>query len=65
MGQKRRHAKIGAMNETLSVILNRKSIREFLPKTIPEDAKADIIGATLRAPMAANLSLGTGRRCVY
>jgi FMN reductase (NADPH)/FMN reductase [NAD(P)H] len=45
------------MNETLSVILNRKSIREFLPKPIPEEVKAEIIAATVRAPTAANLML--------
>ena len=45
------------MNETLSVILNRKSCREFLAEAVPEEAKADIIAATLRAPTAANLML--------
>jgi FMN reductase (NADPH)/FMN reductase [NAD(P)H] len=45
------------MNETLSAILNRKSTREFLAKPIPEGTKADIIGATLRAPTAGNLML--------
>ena len=45
------------MNETLSVILNRKSTREFLGKAIPEEAKAEIIGAALRAPTAGNLML--------
>jgi FMN reductase (NADPH)/FMN reductase [NAD(P)H] len=45
------------MNETLDVILNRKSSREFPPEGIPEETKADIIGATLRAPTAGNLML--------
>jgi nitroreductase len=45
------------MNETLSVILNRKSCREFLAKTILEETKAEIIGATMRAPTAGNLML--------
>jgi FMN reductase (NADPH)/FMN reductase [NAD(P)H] len=45
------------MNETLSVILNRKSCREFLAEAVPEEAKADIIGAALRAPTAGNLML--------
>ncbi|UCD22147.1 MAG: nitroreductase family protein, partial [Chloroflexota bacterium] len=45
------------MNETLNVILNRKSCREFLAEAVPEEAKADIIAATLRAPTAANLML--------
>jgi FMN reductase (NADPH)/FMN reductase [NAD(P)H] len=45
------------MNETLSLILNRKSCREFLAKPIPEEVKADSIAATLRAPTAANLML--------
>ena len=45
------------MNETLSIILNRKSTRQFLAKAIPEETKADIIGSTLRAPTAGNLML--------
>jgi len=45
------------MNETVSVILNRKSTRQFLRKAIPEETKADIIAATLRAPTAGNLML--------
>ena len=45
------------MNETLSVILNRKSCRQFLAKPVPEETKADIISATLRAPTAGNLML--------
>jgi FMN reductase (NADPH)/FMN reductase [NAD(P)H] len=45
------------MNETLGVILNRKSCREFLAEAVPEETKADIIAATLRAPTAANLML--------
>ena len=55
--QKCRYARIGTMNETLSVILNRKSCREFLAEAVPEEAIADIIAATLRAPTAANLML--------
>jgi nitroreductase len=55
--QKCGYARIGAMNETLGVILNRKSTREFLAKPIPQETKADIIGATLRAPTAGNLML--------
>jgi len=49
--------RIGAMNETLGVILNRKSCREFLAKAISQKTKTDIIGATLRAPTAGNLML--------
>jgi FMN reductase (NADPH)/FMN reductase [NAD(P)H] len=45
------------MNETVGVILNRKSCREFLAKAIPQKTKTDIIGATLRAPTAGNLML--------
>jgi nitroreductase len=45
------------MNETLGVIANRKSTREFLAKAIPKEVKADIIEATLRAPTAGNLML--------
>jgi nitroreductase len=45
------------MNETLGTIMNRKSIREFLAKAVPEEIKSDIIGATQRAPTAGNLML--------
>ncbi len=45
------------MNETLGVILNRKSTRRFLARAIPQEVKADVIGATLRAPTAGNLML--------
>jgi nitroreductase len=45
------------MNETLGVILNRKSIRQFLRKPVPQEVKTEIIGATLRAPTAGNLML--------
>ena len=55
--QKCRYVRIGAMNETLGVIVNRKSTRVFLAKAIPEEIKVDIIGATLRAPTAGNLML--------
>ena len=55
--QKCSYAKIGAMNETLGVILNRKSTRRFLARAVPEEVKADVIGATLRAPTAGNLML--------
>jgi nitroreductase len=55
--KKCRYVRIGAMNETLGVIINRKSAREFLNETIPEQVKADIIGATMRAPTAGNLML--------
>ena len=45
------------MNEALGVILNRKSIRQFLRKPVPQEVKTEIIGATLRAPTAGNLML--------
>lgn len=45
------------MNETLGVILNRRSTRQFLARSISEKVKAEIIGATLRAPTAGNLML--------
>jgi len=45
------------MNETLGVILNRRSTRQFLPRAIPEEVKAEILGATMRAPTAGNLML--------
>ena len=37
------------MNETLGIIHDRKSIRQFLRKPIPDKVKADIIAATLRS----------------
>jgi nitroreductase len=55
--QKCRYVRIGAMNETLGVIVRRKSTRQFLNKAIPIEIKAEIIGATLRAPTAGNLML--------
>ena len=55
--QKCWYVRIGVVNETLNVIVNRKSTRQFLRKAVPEEIKADIIGATLRAPTAGNLML--------
>jgi nitroreductase len=37
------------MNETLGIIHDRKSIRQFLGKPIPDKVKAHIIAATLRS----------------
>ena len=45
------------MNETLSVIENRKSTRNFSPAEISEEEKDAILHATMRAPTAGNLML--------
>jgi len=43
------------MNETIKTILNRRSIRTFLPEQIKESELKEIIGAGLYAPSAMNL----------
>lgn len=45
------------MNETLQVLLNRKSIREYEPRPIEPEVKRAILAATLRAPTAGNLMM--------
>lgn len=42
------------MNETITTILSRRSIRSFLPRQISETELSDIIGCGLRAPSALN-----------
>ncbi len=43
------------MNETIKTILNRRSIRTFLPDQIKESELKEIIGSGLYAPSAMNL----------
>lgn len=47
------------MNETIRILLNRRSIRLFLPDSIAEDEKDQILQSTLRAPTAGNMMLYT------
>ena len=45
------------MNQTIELLLNRKSVRVYDAKEISEDVKATIFAATLRAPTAGNMTL--------
>lgn len=45
------------MNPVLETILTRKSIRAYEDRGIPEDVRASILQATLRAPTAGNMML--------
>ena len=45
------------MNDTIRLIMGRKSIRAFTDDEIPEDIKSKILAATLRAPTAGNMML--------
>jgi nitroreductase len=45
------------MNEVMRVLLNRKSVRAYDEKQISEEAKDQILKATLRAPTAGNMML--------
>src|SRR6056297_769721 len=45
------------MNECIDTILKRKSIRSYLPESIPEEQKQQVIEAMLRAPTAGNQML--------
>jgi nitroreductase len=45
------------MNQTMELLMNRKSIRVYEEKDIDEDIKAEIIAATMRAPTAGNMML--------
>ena len=45
------------MNETLELMMNRKSIRAFQEKEIPAEVKETILSAAMRAPTAGNLML--------
>lgn len=43
------------MNETMQAILNRRSIRSYMEKPIPEDELEQIVKAALYAPSGKNL----------
>ena len=45
------------MNETLQVLMNRKSVRVFEPKPIGPEEKQAILNAAMRAPTAGNSML--------
>jgi nitroreductase len=45
------------MNPTIEVIQNRKSVRAYLDKPIPQAEKDTIINAALRSPTAGNMML--------
>ena len=45
------------MNQTLELLLNRKSVRVYDGQEIGAEAKAKILAATLRAPTAGNMML--------
>jgi nitroreductase len=45
------------MNQVMQVLLNRKSVRAYEERAISEEAKAEILRATLRAPTAGNMML--------
>ena len=42
------------MNETIRVLMERKSVRQFEKKDIPADIKETILAAAMRAPTAGN-----------
>lgn len=45
------------MNQTIDMLLNRKSMREYEKREVSADVRAEILKATLRAPTAGNLTL--------
>jgi len=45
------------MNQTMELLLNRKSVRAYARKKISGEVKEKIIAATLRAPTAGNMML--------
>ena len=45
------------MNQTMELLLNRKSVRVYEEKEISEEVKGELLAATLRAPTAGNLML--------
>lgn len=47
------------MNEALTVLMDRKSMREFEPKDVPFEIKEKILAAVMRAPTAGNSMLYT------
>ena len=45
------------MNQTIDVLMKRKSVRQFEEKEIPADIKEAILAAAMRAPTAGNSML--------
>jgi nitroreductase len=45
------------MNQTMDILLNRKSVRAFEKRPVEPEIKAQILQATLRAPTAGNMML--------
>ena len=45
------------MNETIQTMLNRRSVRAYEDRPVPEDVRGLVLRATLRAPTAGNLML--------
>lgn len=45
------------MNQTIEVLMQRKSVRAFEEKEIPADVKETILTAAMRAPTAGNMML--------
>jgi nitroreductase len=45
------------MNATLEILLNRKSVRSYEKRPIPEEVKNEILRAAMRAPTAGNMML--------
>ncbi len=45
------------MNQTMELLLNRKSVRAYEEKEISKEVKDTILAATMRAPTAGNMML--------
>ena len=45
------------MNQTMELLLNRKSVRVYEDREVSEEVKEYLLAATLRAPTAGNLML--------
>lgn len=44
------------MNDTIQLLLNRKSVRDYEDRDIPEEIKKEILEAAIRAPSAGNMN---------
>ena len=47
------------MNKIIKSLIDRKSVREYLEKEIPQEIKTEILNAALQAPTAGNMCLYT------
>jgi nitroreductase len=45
------------MNQVMEILLNRKSVRAYEDRPVPEEARAAILRAAMRAPTAGNMML--------